>query len=160
MFDNNEKTEVAKVTEQDQHEGRGRTSMGEVFARVHKVETELAEVREDIAGISVNLQGQGATLSRIANTLEQSRGTDWKALASWATVVLGITGLVASLVLAPMRAQMDANRQAIDRLADYRIVDTRNQLDDARRQVAEAEERGRYKERVDHLERELRGRSP
>lgn len=146
------------MTEQEPHDRPPRTSMGEVFARVHKVENELAEVREDIAGISVNLQGQGQTLSRIANTLEQRSGTDWKALASWATVVLGITGLVASLVLAPMRAQMDANRTAIDRLAEFRIIDTRNQLDDARRQVAEAEERGRYQERVDALERAERGR--
>lgn len=141
----------------EQPERPPRTSMGEVFQRVHKVETELSEVRTDIAGISVNLQSQGATLARIANTLEQKSATDWKALASWATVILGIVGLVASLILSPMRAQMEANQAAIDRLADYRIVDTRNQVEDARRQIADAEERGRYKERVDQLERRLRG---
>lgn len=147
------------MVDEDQQQHRGRTSMGEVFQRVHKVETELAEVRTDIAGILVNQQGQGATLSRIANTLEQRNATDWKALASWATVILGIVGLVASLILAPMRSQMEANQAAIDRLADYRILDTRNQVEDARRQIADAEERGRYKERVDQLERRVRGGS-
>lgn len=134
----------------------GRTSMGEVFARVHKVENELGEVRAIIAGVEVTLQSQGATLTRIATTLEQKNSTDWKALASWATVILGIVGLVASLILAPMRSQMEANKSAIDRLAEYRILDTRNQVDDARRQLAQAEERGRYKERIDELQRQVR----
>lgn len=139
----------------EQAERPPRTSMGEVFQRVHKVETDLAEVRTEIAGISVSLQGQGATLARIANTLEQKSATDWKALAAWASVVLGITGLVASLILTPMRAQMQANADAIGRLNDYRIIDTRNQLDDARSQMAQAEEGGRYKERVDRNDRAI-----
>lgn len=140
----------------EQEESPPRTSTREVFARLHKVETEVGELRTVIAGVEVTLQGHGATLARIATTLEQKNSTDWKALASWATVMLGIVGLVGSLILAPMRSQMNSNAEAIGRLSDYRILDTRNQLDDARRQLLQAQQDGRYMERVDELQQQLR----
>lgn len=134
------------MTEEEQ--SARRTSMGEVFSRVHKVEAEVAEIREQLAGIMVNLQGQGTTLSRIAVTLEQRNATDWKALAAWASVILAIVGLVTSLILTPMRAQLQSMTDAMQRINDDRIAETRNQL-------AAAEQRGRYMERVERLDAEL-----
>jgi len=145
---------MAADQEHPAHGGRG-SSMGEVFQRVNLVEREVGQVRTEIAGITVTLTNQGATLTRIAATLEQSRGTDWKALASWAAVVLTVIGLAATLILGPMRAVMDSNRLAIDRLQESRLIDQRAQADDLRRQLDKAEEMGRYKERVDRLDREL-----
>lgn len=128
----------------EQDQPRHRSSIGEVFQRVHKVENDLSELRTDLASVAQIVKGQDATLSRIATGLEQRQQTDWKALASWATVILAVGGLFASLTLAPMRTQMDAQQRSIERLADFRV-------DDARRSLQDAEERGRYKERVDIL---------
>lgn len=128
----------------DQEQPRHRSSISEVFQRVHKVENELSSLRTDLASIAQIVKGQDATLSRIATGLEQRQQTDWKALASWATVILGVGSLLASLVLAPMRAQQEAQGRAIERLSDFRV-------EDARRALQDAESRGRYKERVDML---------
>lgn len=133
----------------DQTEERPRSNTAAIFDRVHKVEGELAEVRETLAGITVNLQGQAATLSRIAANMEARSGTDWKALASWASVIMVVIGFVGTMVLSPMRSEMQSQRTSIDRLNEGRMIDARAQLADARQELIDAEQRGRYLERVD-----------
>lgn len=140
----------------EQHESQPRSNTAAIFDRVHKVEGELAEVRETLAGITVQLGGQQATLSRIAANMEARSGTDWKALASWASVIMVVVGFVGTMVLGPMRSQIESTRTTVDRLNEGRILDTRSQLNDARQELADAEQRGRYLERVDRHERAIR----
>lgn len=142
------------MSEAQPHESR-RPSSSEVFERIRQVEGEVAEVREQLAGMNANLQGQATTLSRIAISLEQRSATDWKALGSWAAVIIAVIGMAATLILQPMRASIDGNAQNVARLSEARILDTRAQLQDARESIRAAEEMGRYKERVDRIDREI-----
>lgn len=136
----------------EQEQPRHRSSIGEVFQRVHKVETELAEVRTDLASIAQIVKGQDATLVRIATGLELRQQTDWKALASWATVILAVGGLFASLTLAPIRADIQNLEGTVNQTLEKRVADAKSTLDSA-------EEVGRYKERVDMLMREAERRA-
>lgn len=125
-----------------EHQTDRRSSMNAVFDRVNLVEREVAGVREQIAGLSTNMTNQAATLARISVNLEQKGATDWKALASWATVILAIVGGVATLVLTPLRGQIDANARSIERLLESRGMDQTLQ-------IQLAEQRGRDRERLD-----------
>lgn len=129
--------------------------MNEVFQRVNHVERELADVREEMAGFNANLASQGQTLHRIAATLEQRSGTDWKAIWSAASVVLALIALGATLILSPIRQQIESNRSATEALNQRSIVESRAQLQDARDAIRVSEEMGRYKERVDRIDREV-----
>lgn len=140
----------------EQHESHPRSNTAAIFDRLHTVEGEVAEVREQLAGITVNLQGQAATLSRIAANMEARSGTDWKALASWASVIMVIIGFVGTMVLGPMRSQIESTRTTVDRLNEGRILDARAALSDARQELIDAEQRGRYLERVDRHERAIK----
>lgn len=122
--------------------------MNAVFDRVNRVEREVAQVREELAGITVNLNGLSATLSRMAISMEQKGATDWKAIWSAATVILAVISLAATLILGPMRTQIVDNAERIDRVTEDRIVQVRQQLVDA-------QEVGRYRERVDRIDKEL-----
>lgn len=134
--------------DQDSPDRPQRSSNLAVFDRISKVEGDVAQVREQIAGMNVNLTSQGQTLTRIAMTLDQRGATDWKAIWSAASVMLALIALGASLILSPIRQQMDTNRLAIDEFHEREMMDSRDQLKDS-------EERGRYKERVDRIDREL-----
>jgi hypothetical protein len=138
-----------------EQENERRPSSSAVYDRIHKVEGEVAEVREQLAGMNANLQSQATTLSRIAISLEQRSATDWKALGSWAAVIIAVIGLAATLILQPMRAAIDSNGANISRLSEARILDTRAQLQEASASLRASEEMGRYKERVDRIDREL-----
>lgn len=137
---------------EEQDQPKHRSSIGEVFQRVHKVETEVASVRTDLASIAQIVKAQDVTLTRIATGLEQRQQTDWKALASWATVILAVGGLFASLTLAPIRADIQSIESTVNQTLEKRVAD-------AARTVESAEEVGRYKERVDMLMREAERRA-
>lgn len=122
-------------------ESTRRSSMAAVFDRIQRTEGEVAQVREQLAGITVNLNSQSQTLSRIALTVEQRSATDWKTIWSAAAVLLAIIGMGANMVLQPIRQQVDANQAALERLIG----------DEIRR----AEETGRYKERTDRNAKDL-----
>jgi hypothetical protein len=80
--------------------------------------------------------------------LDSKSATDWKSLASWASVLLLIVTALGTVILNPMRTQMDQSAIAISRLNEQRVEEARGQL-------AQAEQRGRYLERVDQLEKKL-----
>lgn len=136
-------------------ERTGRSSSAAVFDRINKVEGDLSQVREQIAGMNVNLTSQGQTLTRIAMTLDQRGATDWKMIWSAASVLLALIALGATLLLGPIRQQQDANRAAITALGDRAALEQRAALQDAREAIRQAEEAGRYKERIDRMDREL-----
>lgn len=132
---------------EEQHD-RPRSSMTAVFDRVQLVEREVAGMRADFAGLQQNVNNLTSVVTRMSVTLEQKSATDWKALASWATVVLAIVGLVASLVFAPLRAQIESNRADIQKVSEQHQVDVRREIDTAF-------ERGRDRERIDAVVKRL-----
>lgn len=128
---------------EEHHERAPRSSMGEVFTRVGVVEKDVAGVRTELATLGTNVANMSATLARISVNIEQRGATDWKALASWASVILAIVGLFASLMLTPIRAGLDANTAAIERINEARIADARLARQDIQIQIDQAERRGR-----------------
>jgi hypothetical protein len=144
------------MAQEDQEvQRRDRSSTTAVFDRINKVEGDVAQVREVIAGMNVNLTSQGQTLTRIAMTLDQRGATDWKAIWSAASVLLALIALGATLILSPIRQQIDGNRLGLETLNNRAMIEARSQLQDAREAVRAAEEAGRYKERIDRIDREL-----
>lgn len=142
-----------------EHQQTHRTSNLEVFQRINKVEGDLGEVREQLAGMNANLQSQSQMLSRIALNQEQKSSTDWKSLAAWASVILAVVALFSTLALNPIKEGLSSVNSTIGRLQDQR---------DGDRSVAmqQAEERGAQREQVKSLAtqieiiREMNRRTP
>lgn len=131
-----------------QEQANRRDSNTAVYNRIYAVESSVAGIREQIAGITVNLNSQAGLLARIATSVESRSATDWKALAGWAGVLLTIVGLFTTLTLQPMRTQIQNQQDNIEHLNQIRIAEIPAQ-------IQEAELRGRYRERIDNMEREF-----
>jgi uncharacterized protein YdbL (DUF1318 family) len=116
--------------------------MGEVFARVHKVEEDVGSVKQQIAGMEVSLNTMAQTLNQIAVTVQARSSTDWKALASWAAVILAVVGMFSTLTLSPIRERVTQQELEVRAVRDERRRE--QQLD-----LQEAEQRGRLLERMD-----------
>lgn len=136
--------------EPQRQEPHARSSTAEVFGRVRVVEGEIAQVREQLAGISANLTTLQSTLANVSTRLEMRSSTDWKALASWGAVILTLVAMASTLALTPIRERVSSHEQMLQQVAVERLSDTRQA-------IAEAEQRGRVIERVDTLKREVDG---
>lgn len=125
-----------------QEQRPARSSLGEVFERVHKVETDLGEVKQELAGVTVSINTMATTLNQVAASLHAKASTDWKALASWATVILAVVGVFSTLALTPIKERVQGQEAELRNLQDER---RRGQS----QAIAEAEQRGRLLERMD-----------
>jgi hypothetical protein len=134
---------------------RERSSTTAIFDRINTIEREFAETRSQMTGITVTLTGLQSSLSRIQQMVEARSATDWKALASWATVILAVVGGFVTLVLGPVRAQIDAQAASINRFNEIRLADLREKNEDHKRELELAEQRGRTLERMDELVRRV-----
>jgi hypothetical protein len=144
------------MADQQHHDERPlRSSSAAIFERINKVEGDFASMREQIAGMNVNLTSQGQTLTRIAITLDQRGATDWKSIWSAASVVLALIAIGGTLILQPIKQQIEANRVSVSELNEMKVIEARTLLEDMRETISEAEQRGRYMERVDRIDREL-----
>lgn len=137
----NAPTSQGKHMAEGEGDGRGRSSMNAVFDRMNTVEKQIAALTTNVGHLSTQL-------TRVATSLEERSSTDWKALASWATVVLAIVGIFLSQVIAPVKQVGETNAANIARINDARLADSHDA-------VARAEERGRDRERIDQQRREL-----
>lgn len=118
--------------------------------QIGRIYSELDTVRQQQAKQDETLNHLAKGMDRLANGFDQMRQewarhsqTDWKTLASWAAVILGIIGLGISLTIAPIR----------DRQADIRIEmrEHREILETNRVDAARLQERSRWLEkRQDH----------
>ena len=130
------------MVEQQEHQRPARSSLGEVFERVHKVETDLGEVKQELAGVTVSLNSMSQTLNQVAAGFQARAATDWKALASWATVILAVVGVFSTLALSPIKERVQGQESELRNLNDERRRDQSSA-------IAEAEQRGRLLERMD-----------
>lgn len=130
------------MSEEQGHSQRSSTT--EIFQRVRGVEAEIGGIKSELSAMAAILTNQGNVLARISLNIEQKSSTDWKALASWASVVIVVIGLFSTLALNPVKERQANQEQTIERIVDARATDAQNRIQDA-------EQRGRYRERVDQL---------
>lgn len=139
---------------------RERGSTTAIFERIGTLEREFADSRSQMTGITVTLAGLQSSVGRIQQMVEARSATDWKTLASWATVMLAVVGAFVQLVLGPIRSTIDSQAQSIRRLDDMRQADLRQQAADYQRQLELAERRGRDAQRLDDIQRQVQTYHP